>query len=369
MAAPRTKTIQQIDDDELENGKELETNLVNNEVDDLVDDAETELRNVLADLGGSNDAKINVYKMDNGKRAFVGAFTPSDFSLETIQINYGGGDYDIQVRISGRFLKRKMVTIAKPLVTSSAPGQIGQHEIIATMMKGFETMNQNLANALSGLNQNKTTLDTLNELKLMKDIFGGGENSRNNDDLSTFLKGIEFAKQTLPREGESNFTDLAIEAVKSLAPAFQQQNPPAIPPQMPRAPVAVRPPQTSAPIQPVENVNPANPENINQIENNESENMNPLLKMYLNTLVSHAEKDHDPALYAEVVLDTVGDEAALGFVDRGDWYELLCAAHPRVSEFRQWFTDLRAAILTLTAPDEPANNADIDNSGAENADS
>jgi len=351
MAAPRTKTISPIDQP-LENER-LENNQPQFPVDEYepADDAETELNNVLADLGGSNDAKINVYKLDNGKRAFVGAFTPSDFSLETIQINYGGGDYDIQVRVSGRFLKRKMVTIAKPIVSPNQNVNQNQNELLQVIMKGFETMNQQIVN-LTQNKPEKTTLDTLTELKLMKEIFGSDNSQGKSGELQLFLQGIEFAKQTLPKEGETSFTDLALEAVKSLAPAItnaQANNRPPVSPV--QHPPVNQPPVIQSPA-PLENVESPEP-------TPESQNMNPIMKMYLNTLIAHAEKDHDPVVYADVVLDTIGDEAALQFVGRDDWFEVLAVIDERVRAHEQWFVQLRQAIFQLTEPETADNNGDI----------
>lgn len=353
MAAPRTKTISPID-------QSLETERLENNIQpqfhadeyEPADDAETELNNVLADLGGSNDAKINVYKLDNGKRAFVGAFTPSDFSLETIQINYGGGDYDIQVRVSGRFLKRKMVTIAKPIVSPNQNVNQNQNELLQVIMKGFETMNQQIVN-LTQNKPEKTTLDTLNELKLMKEIFGSdnSQGKTGSGELQLFLQGIEFAKQTLPKEGETSFTDLALEAVKSLAPAITNAQANNRPPVATVLPPANQPLVTKSPA-PLENVESPEP-------TPESQNMNPIMKMYLNTLIAHAEKDHDPVVYADVVLDTIGDDAALQFVARDDWFEVLAVIDERVKAHEQWFIQLRQAILQLTEPETADNNGDI----------
>jgi len=78
--------------------------------------------------------------------------------------------------------------------------------------------------------------------------------------------------------------------------------------------------------------------------------------MYLNMLIANAHADNDPATYAQLMIDLVGDEAAIQFANAPDWFEQLCAEEPRAANFRKWFEELRIVVLELTKPEVPDMN-------------
>lgn len=341
------------------------------------DEPDRALENVLADLGGENDAKVNVYLLEPGKgSAFVGSFEPSNFSIEEIQRTYGPGEYKIHVRRDGRLVANRTIRVAAPKnpIVSAGVSGVDKNEIaklVEGMNNGFSTLANMIAQTVQAVAANqpkaKTTQEILQEMMLMKEIVtpaatGGGENS-----IELFLKGIEFAKGITPRESEPGANEIILEAIKNFGGMFAQMKPvprpaapsgmiaPAVPaagaapvaPTVPAAPAA-----PAAPAVPGANAAPVAPTPQPLTD----ENMNLVKTIYLNTLLSNAKADNDPMTYANMALDLLGENQVLALVNRPDWFELLCSEIPEAANYREWFDEMRSNIFVLTGGDSGAMN-------------
>lgn len=314
------------------------------------------LANVIADLGGPGvDAKVNVYQLDsNRNKAFVRSYLPTEFSLENVQSEYGPGDYEIHVRKDGKLATRKVLKIATPKNQPPAPiAQVdNSRAIIESMQNGFKEMGSMFANALAGLAANqpkpKTTMEMLQEMTMMREIMGGNQPAAPaTDPLAMVTLAMELAEKIQPRVGEPGTGEVIMEAIKNFGPllgqaAQRQQAAPVMVPQLAHV-------QTPAPMLQMPDGTPAP---VTQSQSTETDEMNLARKMYLNLLVSNANAGSDTQTYANLMLDVVGDDAALQFVNSPDWFEKLCAEEPRAANFRPWFEQLRNDILELTKPDE-----------------
>lgn len=313
------------------------------------------LANVLAELGSSGaDAKVNVYQIDEKKnRAFVGSFLPGDFSIEVLQAQYGAGEYAVEVRKDKKWLKKTTVKIAAP----KNPGYIApvlprvsdeSPKIIEAMQAGFNQMGQMFAQALGQLAANqpkqKSTMETLQELQLMREILGGAQSAPAPDPMAMVTMALELSEKIRPREGEPGTGEIIMEAVKNFAPtinkfvethAAQQAALPAVPPI--HGPAV----QIPAPLTP-----PATPENFE---------MDMTTKLYARTLIAAAKSGADPMTYANNVLDLLPEEKVLEFVGRPDWFEDVAKALPEAVPFRPWFESMKECILELTSPDDGAS--------------
>jgi hypothetical protein len=78
---------------------------------------------------------------------------------------------------------------------------------------------------------------------------------------------------------------------------------------------------------------------------------NIMLRQQLGFLVKQAENGKSPDLYAELLLDQLGEAVVLDFVGKDDALETLAGINPGVQGQRIWFEALREAILELTRPD------------------
>lgn len=311
------------------------------------------LANVIADLGGPGiDAKVNVYQLDqNRNKAFVRAYMPSEFSLESLQSEYGPGDYEIHVRKDGRLATRKVVKIATPKnpnpVSLTPHTGVGDTKIIEAMQNGFKEMGAMFANALSGLAANqpkaKSTMEMLQELQLMREIMGANVQAQQVDPLKILDVATNLAEKITPRTGEPGNNEILLEAIKNFGPilvnAAQQKQPLSL--QNQPLPQIQQLPQT---------------QQITETLSNHSENkgllqMQMMKKYYLGLLVSQAQNDNDPLTYANMMLDIIGEEKSLELVNADNWFERLCAEEPRASGYKAWFESMRECIIELTKPE------------------
>jgi hypothetical protein len=326
------------------------------------DDEKTDediLNDVLSELGGSSDAKVNVYQIEVGKSpAFVGSYAPDMFSIDSIQQTYGAGEYQIHVRSGGRLRSRRTVRIAKPKVdpNSTVQNAPNTEAIIQTMQQGFASMLEGLKVVVQSQPHQpvKTTQDLLQELMLMKQIMGG--DNKGGAGIDDFLKMLEVAKGMVSSSEPAGTNDILMEGIKSIAPmlaagfAQQQQQPqlsqiqrinypPKLAPDVLPNPAPVIPVQTPAPIATQEQ-----PPTLN-LNQSEIDAMKLQEMMLFNLLISNAEKDNDPEPYANMLLDIVGDDEAEKMLNVPNWFELLVERDSRVQNYQAWFINLRAIML------------------------
>lgn len=314
------------------------------------------LANVIADLGGPGvDAKVNVYQLDaNRNKAFVRSYLPAEFSLENVQSEYGPGDYEIHVRKDGKLATRKVLKIATPKNTPTLqPMQVdNSRAIMETMQNGFKEMGAMFANALAGLAANqpkpKTTMEMLQEMTMMRELMGGNQPPATSaDPLAMVEMAMNLAEKIQPRVGEPGTGEVILEAIKNFGPllgkaaAQAQTQSVSMPPQLQHNPAPI--PDSAIP-QGVITVPQQPPQ--------ETEQMNLARKMYLNLLVKNAEVGNDTLTYANLMLDVAGEDEAIAFANRPDWFETLCVEEPRAANLRPWFDQLRNDILELTKPED-----------------
>lgn len=310
---------------------------------------EIALQNVLSELGSSaTEAKVNVYQLDSrNKRAFVGSFSPVEFSLERVQAEYGSGDYEVRVH-NGRMISRKVIRIAAQKNPTTVPmsAQPDMTKIIETMNSGFEKMSGMFANALANLSVNqpkpKTTMEMLQEMQLMKEVMGMNRPVQQTDPLQVIELAKSLAETITPRVGEPGTGEVILEAIKNFGPMLMQGMQQNATQQI--AHPQITSPQLTAPLQ-------SNPIEPKPAIPGETDQMNILKKYYLNLLIENAKADNDPETYANVALDLLGEEKVLELVNAPDWFEMLCKEEPRAIEHRLWFDELRNHVIDLTKPE------------------
>jgi hypothetical protein len=321
------------------------------ELEDEPDPDDVALGNVLAELGADGaDVKVNVYQLDEKKqRAFVGSFLPGDFSQELIQAQFGPGTYAVEVRRDKKWLRKTTIRIAAPRAGVSLSANTAQSaapsdnsKIFEAMQNGFREMGSQFAAALSTLAANqpkaKSTLEMLQEMQMMQQILGGAA-PKGPDPMAIFEMATTIASKLTPREGDAGAGEIILEAIKNFGPVLQNAasanaNPaPPVPvpaPVLPSSPTPV--PPRAAPGQ-------------NQTEQDQTEMMK---RVYMNMLIGNAQVENDPMTYASMALDTVGEVAALEFINAPGWFEKIVEYDSRAANYRPWFEQLRLDIIELT---------------------
>ncbi len=328
---------------------------------DEPDPDDVALANVLAELGSSGaDVKVNVYQIDEKRnRAFVGSFLPDNFSIELIQAQFGAGEYSVEVRKDKKWLKKTMIKVASPKNPAIIPGAAispaqDTAKIIEAMQGGFAQMGQMFASALGQLAANqpkpKTSMEMLQEMALMRDIMGGNNPAPvGPDPMRLFEMATEIAEKITPRQGEPGAGEIILEAMKNFGPilnqAAQRPQQPAFPPPLMNNPALsnTTPTPPAAPI-------------TDKPAEQEPDQMNIARKMYLNLLIANAAADNDTMTYANLMLDVAGEDAALEFANRPDWFEALAGEEPRARQYPGWFARLRDDVMELTKPENESTD-------------
>ena len=341
---------------------------------DVPDDNDAALLNIIADLGGATDAKVNVYKAQKGSRdmAYVGSYEAADFSLDSLKLEYGGGSYRIHVRRDGQLVANRLLTIAElrnPMIPPPAP-QVNPADLIATMQQGFATLGQSLLQGMAQMipppQPAKSTQEMLQEMLTMKQLLAPAHEAAPVDQFAIFRQGMELAAQMQPREGDVGTNEVMLEAIKSLGPVLGSAiQKPAFNPQIAGPGVVPPAPQLPAPQfmpQPAQHAEP-------QPQPPEGSDMSLQEKLFFNTVIAAANADADPATYSALVLDLLGNDQALRLVSLPDWFEQLVAREPRAFAHKPWFEEMRENIYLLTETPLPGISENNSEPGTIHADS
>lgn len=321
----------------------------------------TALNNVLAELGASTDdvkGFITVFKEAmNGNtklEKYMGRYSVTDYAqgnlLDTLQNTYGSGKYHIRVyHPGGRGLAaNKWIDIAdnpnfQPAVQQqAAPAAVDLTPILQTMQAGFEKM-------FTAMTQNqpkqKTSLETLQELAMMRDIFSPAQQVQPVQPVTQIMDamkmGIEMAAMNSGGDGNNAWALKAMDMFgKPIVDAVMSAQ---------HAPVAQHRPATPALNAPVQS-------NSVQSVNNETEEnpMSLMLKGYIKMLSNAAAQNADVAEYADEVLTVLPASQLPEFetmLRAPDWQAKLSGQAPVVNQYPVWFGNLRNMILEFIDAD------------------
>lgn len=383
-------------------------------------DAEAALADVMAALGGVDNARITIYRKKEGKkRAWLDAFEAGDADMEalfkTLRFQYGGGEFYVQVRQSGRLVKNKLIEIEPPPPgpedksdqfiqylrerdrTERQGGTDPSSMLIAMMerqeqqsreqMNMFAQMMQGMFQAITQRpepQQQPSMRDMVETLVALKGLDGGAENK--DSGIEYLLRGIELAKDL--NSGESNSFDLMRDAIRNfggiLGQAAQYQGPqgasnvqtqpnrrlsaPNQPAPDSSAPAASRPQQSdeSVTARPEASQSSASDSaGVGQTDDaTHSEPAQPshddqvsffqTIQSEIAQLCSIADNGGNPEVYAEVVIDRVGPDTAYAVFCESESWEQIKQAFPMVTEGNRaaWFDQLAEQIDYLTGPDD-----------------
>lgn len=310
------------------------------------DPDEMALQSVLAELGASGaDAKVNIYQLDARKNsAFAGTLSPDEFSLERIQSEFGPGEYKAIVYSGGKIATHRIVRIAAPKNAPivAAPA-VDNQKLIETMQAGFNQLGQMFAQSISAIVQNqpkaKSTMETLQEFALMKDVFGGNAAPAQNP-MELISLALSLSEKMNPREGEPGAGEVIMKAIEQFGPIVGQ----ILPQQMAQnaAPIPRPAPQIPAP------QIPQSPEN---------EEMSMMVKIYLKTLATAAKSGADPETYAYAICDFLPAEQIRQFIGGANVKAQIIEAVPDAAHCYEWFEELLNLLRELTAPEIGASVA------------
>jgi hypothetical protein len=313
------------------------------------DNPEAVLDNLFAELAGQSDLTVSVYRAEASKGFKGGPFLysthPDNFSLETLRDEFGSGNYSLHFKRNNKWIRRLVVSVeAKPKPSSGIPGQtapsfnVSQPDAITklaeSMVTGFRELGQLIVQSNMQRAPERNPLDDL--LKMREIFMPVAAPPPPPDNMDVFLKGVEFAKNITPRDSEVGGMEVLMESIKSLAPVFvagvqQSQQAPQTHPQQ-QAVID----QRQLPIPETQQVNP-------------DMNATFMARQAVNYLIRQAVADNDPANYAGMVIDQLGEDKTRELMDSSNWFEQLTEVSPAIATHRAWFEELRAIIGEILA--------------------
>lgn len=340
---------------------------------DMPDDSEFDgdpnegLFSALAELGdNAGQARVVVYRKPTDPRnkpAYVNEWFAVDFKISELAAAFGGGSYQYRVMgADGRFLTRGLLNIEEPknpgvIRSTNAPAPVGTD--------GAEIANAILA-AIKPLidRPQKSTLDLLGELKMMREVFApppGVAAAPATTPMDELKKMFEFNAMLDKLRGSGGgdsgggsvwgeamaklveqFAPSIVETLKAGAAAKAAGVDP--------APAQLTAPVQPAAVDPIPNNNPA--ASGAPVQPAGEIDMNLQLKLALSALASKAQANADPALYAHVVYDNLPDDATIiDLCTRIDWFEYLCKVNDAIKPFHAWFISLRADLVNVAIED------------------
>lgn len=304
-------------------------------------DIDDQINSIFSEVGSDKNEvtfHFQVWRIlkDKADMAFLFKGFISDLPImERLRDEYDGGKFFIQIYRNKKRYKRMTVTVEAP--KKNAPAVIknemadilkaigDQQERQFAMLK--ETLLQIGGKQTAPVDPMTMMSSMLGAMLQMKNFVSPAEQNSVSPDkmIEVLIKGMELGRDSSNGGNETNILDVVKETVKAL-PALATFT------QVPEKPRPVQPPLNK------------NPKQISNEPKPEVNKMQKIIAHNLNMLVEKAEKDSDPILYAEFILDNVPEEMIKQYILRDDLIEEMSKINPKVLDHRKWFTELRDHI-------------------------
>jgi hypothetical protein len=333
------------------------------------------------DMGGGV-ARIFRQRPGQAKHEYEGEIPADAFTLETIKRSYGGGDYLIRFAAKGGRYVRSIRFAIDPrhkgeLDKINEPPPVTQNSndnsqaLLAFMMQQQQAQAQQAQQSMT-LMMTMMSESQKSMAAIIAAAIGGGRQSQS-EPSSKFIEVMMpmLTESMKPRGGVAELTE-NVKLVKELmgtAPEKEEKDDmlekmmtigaPLIGAFMSRGQ-----PQPQQP-QPVR-VNPAQPQALptpEQIAQAKAQELLGKLRFVTPVLVRAAKKGSYVDSYIDILndnLDDEGHEMLVYMLQRDDWITTLFNDNPDVVANRQWFDNLREAILN---PDEDTTGEETTESG------
>lgn len=306
------------------------------------------------------DGEIKVYraKVGSGSKsglAWLFSFKPGEYTydglLAFLRDGYGGGDYVVRVHAGrgNQLMKVERVTIEAPRET--APPVLNAPDPMAQFYREQAQQNQammmSLMTALAGRPAPVAPegLSIADALALADRI---GNKHESPDPLKQLQLMRELRELGLEMSGNAPAEDTGFMGLlKTLAPAIatmSAQQP--APSERPLTQAA--PPRQAAPAPQLPRQAEPTPRPPADAVDSEAE-----LRVLIKMLIRAASQGADAVMYADVVIDQIGEENAEAIAGNADVMGALLAQFPEAASFGEWFGNLRQALVEYFAADMP----------------
>ena len=320
------------------------------------------------DMGGGV-ARIFRQRPGQAKHEYEGEIPADAFTLETIKRSYGGGDYLIRFAAKGGRYVRSIRFAIDPrhkgeLDKINEPPPVTQNSndnsqaLLAFMMQQQQTQAQQAQQSMT-LMMTMMSESQKSMAAIIAAAIGGGGRQVQSEPSSKFIEVMMpmLTESMKPRGGVAELTE-NVKLVKELmgtAPEKEEKDDmlekmmtigaPLIGAFMSRGQPQ---PQQQQPVR----VNPTQPQALptpEQIAQAKAQELLGKLRFVTPVLVRAAKKGSYVDSYIDILndnLDDEGHEMLVYMLQRDDWVTTLFNDNPDVVANRQWFENLREAILT-----------------------
>lgn len=314
----------------------------------------SDLEQALSGLPQDNSI-IYLYRMyDRGRPKFLSKLEPGEFDLELIKESYGGGRFRYVAKKSGSIVKEGQFEIeGEPKLKhvddgSNGSTTIGNYDVVKMLQdevtnlknelskktkEAESTLATLLSNMLqSGSHKNIDDIEAslLSKLAMYKSLFSSDKTEVPIETLfSAMTKGMEIAAA-----GSGDSTPLWLSVAEKLKEPLMQIAAGLSSPKVGNMPIKTVPAKT-----------------VSAKKEEESVSTNPMLSMikpYLPIVIVAASKDSDPNIYADLVIDNIGNdqiESLKTWIMGPEWFKDLVALDNRISLQASWWTELRQCII------------------------
>jgi hypothetical protein len=363
---------------------ELEPEFTHEEEQDDVSKIQALLKEL--DMSGGV-ARIFRQRPGQAKHEYEGEIPADTFTLETIKRAYGGGDYQVRFAAKGgRYVRSirfsidprhkgeldKVHDIQTPVTQTNDNSQA----LLAFMMQQQQTQAQQAQQSMT-LMMTMMSESQKSMAAIIAAAIGGGGRQVTPDSSNKFIEVMMpmLTESMKPRGGVAELTE-NVKLVKELmgtAPEKEEKDDmlekmmtigaPLIGAFMSRG----QQPQPQPQPQPVR-VNPAQPQALptpEQMAQAKAQDLLGKLRFVTPVLVRAAKKGSFIDSYVDILndnLDDEGHEMLVFMLQRDDWISTLFNDNPDVVANRQWFENLREAILN---PDEDTPGEETAQAGQE----
>lgn len=334
----------------------------------------TRLERILAELG--TEGSFEVLRKDGMDWTSVGIYELSEYpeKLQEIAKECGGGKFQIKFKNEGGQWAGQVTRSfdSKFFAKSSAPAAPATDSTVVLlemqklMMQAQESNKRDLMELMKTMvaanNRPNPLLQSASDVAAMQQAFGGGKSSV--DPLamtSAILKAAQELKDMtegkLPVEDDADgqkpggdFFKLVMDGIlKAVAGKAALPTPvtasPSVPTVLPmpsgQAPTAL---PAAAPVLPAGPTPAAPSEEVHPLLRFKT---HPLVALYAPVLVDFAQKNTDPLLVSEVVMERIPegfDAIVLDIVGRPDFFEVLCQYDPRLRPHQVWCSQVVSAL-------------------------
>lgn len=325
-----------------------------------------DLQAMMSDLAGAATSKITVYRVvKNQPLAYVFACSPDAFSLDDLRDRYNGGEFRLFISRDGKLWKNTRVCVEpKHTAQSIEVAPSATAELAAALRDGFarqaeatqallRSATQAVRPSFAGIDIPATIAAVAAAVTALRPppvpMMPMQQPANQNQSIDMLLKGIELARELRSDMGgggeDPSMMTLLRDVIKSpiLAQAVAAASPSFLttqPKQMLQQPTSITPPAGGFARETQPRAAP--PESM--------------LVHYLAHLTRKAAEGGDPALYADLVLDNLDQDALISMLDRKPTaVDALIRDYPPVAQHREWFSSLVEIIRDALAPD-PADH-------------